>query len=131
MLLPAHIVVQSGNDAGDGTGFSASVVEDVYADNHEILEGSLASPELTAQLAVQLQDHLLSHGVQPLLIRNSLHNDHLRSNWLFDAAEFLNGRVSIGFDLRIKRIINWCQTRKKILFYLWNDGHDELNIWLD
>ena len=112
--LPAHVVVQRGDNAGDGSGPPALVVEDIDADHHDVLEGRLAGPQLAAKLAVQLQGdlhkyrtsnvhfsafkhlpHLLCHGLNLLVTGDGLENDDLTGNGLLDAAQLLDAGVPV------------------------------------
>merc|ERR1719285_873662 len=70
-------------------------MEHIDANNHQILHWDFATPQLAAELAVDLEGHLLHHGADLLLIADGLEVDHLAGHWLLHTAEFLNCGVSV------------------------------------
>ena len=70
---------------------------DVHPQHHDVahLGRHLAAPELAAQLAVDLQCHLLDHGRHFLLVGDGLEVDDLTRDWLLHAAELLDGGVPV------------------------------------
>ena len=58
--------------------------------------GKGATPELAAELAVDLEEDLLDDGAEALLVHQGLGHHHLVGEGSLDVAEFLQRRVPVG-----------------------------------
>ena len=93
----AHGHVGAADHARDAGAAPGGVVVDVNSQHHNVahLGRHLAAPQLAAQLAVDLQRHLLDHGGHFLLVGDGLEVDDLTGDWLLHTAELLDGGVPV------------------------------------
>ena len=76
-IISAQAVVDSADNSDEGSTPLGLVIEHIDANDHEILERGCTRPELTAELAVELQQDLLGHGNDALLVHDGFGVDHL------------------------------------------------------
>ena len=75
---------------------SPFVPVDVDADDAKVLDRDLEPPELSAQLAVHLQDDLLDARLEPLLVGQRLLHDDLARHRALHVAQLFDGGVAVG-----------------------------------
>ena len=107
-------LVEAGHHGRDAVTSPGRVVEDVHSHHHQVAELGidLTAPQLAAQLAVDLQGHLLHHGVRLLLVGESLVVDDLTGDGHLHAAELLHRGVPVVSGSG-------------------HDHHHHLHVWLD
>ena len=87
-------VVQAADHPGDGVCLPAGVVVHVHSHHHHVLEGCGASPQLSAQLAVDLQRHLLHHRGNLLFVGDGFVVYDLAGHGFLHTAKLLHGGIS-------------------------------------
>ena len=75
--------------------------------DHETIPWRLASPEFSAQLAIDLKRDLLSNSLELFGVVDGLEADNLTGDRLLHAAQLFDGRVSVSF-------LSWDQSKNQL-----------------